>query len=243
MATCAIVLRELPKQRAHVVSVPLLPSVHGKAMLGVTFSGRRAVPPAECPPATPDDGTPASPTQSHCLALGATMRSPSILLLVLLLLACSELPTATDVAQVGTPTLGATSNLVRATRPYETEFYNFCTDEWMDISGLIHDGAHSTTLPSGNVRVHYFFNFEAVATGRETGKQYHFVGANSWMWDWLPATGGTVEQGNSNTYMTLGMFVGPGPGDNAYMRWLSHWTQDANGGYTVDFGGWTVECR
>jgi hypothetical protein len=121
-------------------------------------------------------------------------------------------------------------------------FFNPCAlggqGEWMIVNNRVHGVIHVTTIGNKiHTKAHYQPQVQE-AVGQTTGDTYHGGGVTQWeenyIADSFPYT---------LTWISYGLFVGPGRGNNLYLVDKYHITVDANGEVSVEHSMLDTICR
>ena len=115
-----------------------------------------------------------------------------------------------------------------------------CLGEQVQFTGELHDLLHVTEDSHGGFHVSSTVNPQGLTgTGLTSGETYHGTGATRFDEHYRP--GATIP--SSNTHIDNTLLIGPGPGNNLYLRSRFHVTVSPNGELTVLRDIESVICR
>jgi hypothetical protein len=111
--------------------------------------------------------------------------------------------------------------------------------ESVTLSGSLHDLFHVTFDGSGGLTLKVLDNPQGISgVGETTGATYHATGQTQ---QTFHASG--VNSSFSSTYVNVFHIVGTGPGNDFFVREVSHVTVNANGTVTGYVDRFSVTCR
>jgi hypothetical protein len=136
----------------------------------------------------------------------------------------------------------ATSFTASTTIPIDLTVFVPCANsgagELVTLSGNLHDLFHVTFDGSGGLTVKVLDNPQGVSgVGQSTGTVYHGTGQTQ---QTFHLSG--VSDASSSTFVNVFHIVGSGPGNDFFVREVTHVTVNANGTLTAFVDQFSVTC-
>ena len=122
-------------------------------------------------------------------------------------------------------------------------FFNFCTNEWVDLEGISHYWVRIIEKSPGVYNIKMHDNMHLVGIGRESGEEYIFNSSMNWKWnnwdDELKYDSFPLEITGTSTQP----LISKGESANAIIKIKYRYIVNANGEVTVDVDMIQIKCK